>query len=117
MSNQELYDLYHQNVTQYETKKETDMKEINAKQRVERCELLTILMEECAELTVEASKLIRFGSDVDFGKVHKMEVEAGDVMCMINLLSDYGIVDLSVVKEHAIAKRIKLKTWSELTKL
>ena len=85
--------------------------------RAEKCELLTILMEECAELTVEASKLIRFGSDVDVTLVHKMEVEAGDVMCMINLLADYGIVDLDVVAEHAAAKRIKLKTWSGLNKL
>jgi len=87
--------------------------------RAEKCELLTILMEECAELTVEASKLIRFGSDVEsnIALVHKMEVEAGDVMCMINLLADYGIVDLDIVKEHSDAKRIKLKTWSGLNKL
>lgn len=76
-------------------------------------ELLTIFMEECAEATVEASKLIRFGSD-SLNNVHKMEVEVGDLLCMIRLLDQYGIIELDVVEEHADAKFEKLKTWSDL---
>lgn len=82
----------------------------------EKDELLTIFMEECAEATVEASKLIRFGSET-FGGVHKMEVEVGDLLCMIGLLEEYGIIDLQQVDEHKKVKREKLKKWSGLTKL
>ena len=82
----------------------------------EKDELLTIFMEECAEATVEASKLIRFGSETLFN-AHKMEVEVGDLLCMIDLLDEYGVIDLDEVNKHKNAKREKLKTWSELSKL
>lgn len=79
----------------------------------EKTELLTIFMEECAEATVEASKLIRFGSET-FADVHKMEVEVGDLLCMIDLLDEYGIINLAQTAEHREAKREKLKKWSNL---
>lgn len=79
----------------------------------EKDELLTIFMEECAEATVEASKLIRFGSET-FADVHRMEVEVGDVLCMIDLLDEYGVIDLKAVASHREAKREKLKHWSNL---
>ena len=79
----------------------------------EKDELLTIFMEECAEATVEASKLIRFGSET-LADVHKMEVEVGDLLCMIDLLDEYGVIDLREVASHREAKREKLKTWSSL---
>jgi hypothetical protein len=79
----------------------------------EKIELLTIFMEECAEATVEASKLIRFGSET-FADVYKMEVEVGDLLCMIDLLDEYGIIDIKEVASHREAKREKLKKWSNL---
>ena len=79
----------------------------------EKDEVLTIFMEECAEATVEASKLIRFGSET-FADVHKMEVEVGDLLCMIDLLDEYGIINLREVSQHREAKREKLKKWSNL---
>lgn len=82
----------------------------------EKKELLTIFMEECAEATVEASKLIRFGSDT-FGDVHKMEVEVGDLLCMIDLLNEYGIINTLEVEVHKRNKREKLKQWSNLQNL
>jgi len=82
----------------------------------EKDELLTIFMEECAEATVEASKLIRFGSDTLYD-VYKMEVEIGDLLCMVNLLDEYGVINLSEIEKHKEAKREKLKKWSNLTKL
>lgn len=82
----------------------------------QRDEVLTIFMEECAEATVEASKLIRFGSETYF-KSFKMESEIGDLLCMIDLLEEYGIIDLEEVEKHKNAKREKLKIWSNLRKL
>jgi len=81
--------------------------------KIEKDELLTVFMEECAEAIVEASKLIRFGSET-LTEVHKMEVEVGDLMCMVDLLEQYGIIDLEQVATHVAAKREKLKTWSNL---
>lgn len=81
--------------------------------KTEKDELLTVFMEECAEAIVEASKLIRFGSQT-LTEVHKMEVEVGDVLCMVDLLEQYGIIDLEQVITHVEAKREKLKTWSNL---
>lgn len=82
----------------------------------ERKELLTIFMEECAEATVEASKLIRFGSD-QFGEVHRLEVEVGDLLCMIDLLEEYGLINPLEVETNKQNKRQKLQKWSGLTKL
>jgi len=81
--------------------------------RKEKCEALTIFMEECAEATVEASKLIRFGSET-MADVHRMEVEVGDLLCMIDMLDECGIIDLKEVASHREAKREKLKHWSNL---
>lgn len=76
-------------------------------------EALTIFMEECAEATVEASKLIRFGSDT-MENVHKLEVEVGDLLCLVDLLEEYNLIDMAEVEDHKIAKREKLKKWSNL---
>lgn len=82
----------------------------------ENKELLTIFMEECAEGQIEASKLIRFGSDTATN-VHKLEVEVGDIMCMIQLLAEYDLISMNEVEMHIDAKREKLKKWSSLSKL
>lgn len=82
----------------------------------EKKELLTIFMEECAEATVEASKLIRFGAET-FGDVYRMEVEVGDILCMIDLLDEYGLINLLEVEQHKKNKRIKLRQWSKLSKV
>ena len=78
-----------------------------------RKELLTITMEECAEVTIECSKLIRFGSET-WAEVHNLEKEVGDLLCMIRLLDEYGLINLDVVEEHVKSKREKLKKWSNL---
>lgn len=72
-------------------------------------ELLTITMEECAEVTVEASKIIRFGNGSQV-----LENEIGDVMCMFELLAENGYIDWAEVSLRAEAKREKLKKWSDL---
>lgn len=76
----------------------------------EQEELLVILMEECSELSQEASKLIRFGG-TDFDRIEK---EIGDLLCMIELLSEYEMIDPSVLQDHIQSKRDKLKEWSSL---
>jgi len=78
----------------------------------EKEELLVIFMEECAEASVEASKVIRFGrNDEEIGSLVR---EVGDLMCMINLLEEYGLINRNQINQYALAKREKLKKWSNL---
>jgi hypothetical protein len=76
-------------------------------------ELLVILMEECAEVQQEASKLIRFGSET-WADVLNFEKEVGDLMCMIALCVEYDLIDEETVQNHALAKMEKLKKWSNV---
>jgi len=76
-------------------------------------ELLVILMEECAEVQQEASKLIRFGSDT-WADVLNFEKEIGDLMCMVALCQQAGLIDEDAIMQAAEAKREKLKKWSNL---
>ena len=78
----------------------------------EKEELLVIFMEECAEASVEASKVIRFGrNDEEVGSLAR---EVGDLMCMINLLEEYGLINRNQINQYALAKREKLKKRSNL---
>ena len=78
----------------------------------EKEELLVIFMEECAEASVEASKVIRFGrNDEEVGSLAR---EVGDLVCMINLLEEYGLINRNQINQYALAKREKLKKWSNL---
>lgn len=72
-------------------------------------ELLVIFMEECNEAAIEASKIIRFGKGTE-----RLESEVGDVICMIKLLEEQGMIDMTNVQYCADAKREKLKKWSTL---
>lgn len=81
---------------------------------MERNQLLTILMEECAEVSVEASKVIRFANNDADCKQPTLEREVGDLMCMVKLLEEYRLIDMAQVDIAADEKREKLKKWSDL---
>ena len=75
-------------------------------------EALIIFSEECSECAIEASKILRFGPEEK--TVKKLEDEIGDFLCMIELLDEYGIIDLD---ENNLATRIsykkeKMKKWT-----
>jgi NTP pyrophosphatase (non-canonical NTP hydrolase) len=83
-------------------------------------EILTILQEECAEVIVEVSKCFRFGPDqmmqgVDVSNIQRLEKELGDLLAMVELLTDK---DIGVSKEGLeLAKKAKfekLKQWSNI---
>lgn len=83
----------------------------------EELEVLDIFMEECAECIVEASKIIRFGNPEDDHGHIPLEKEIGDLLCMVTLLVEYGIIHEDDLEKYIEAKREKLKQWSNLTKL
>jgi len=78
----------------------------------ERDEILTILMEEAAEVTVESSKIIRFN-----GGFERLEAELGDLMCMMEILVERGLINAHNIGQYAQAKRLKLKKWSNIKNL
>jgi len=91
------------------------MKEINEVNR----EILLITQEECAEVTQAISKVFRFGMDDSHkGETNRehLEEEIGDLMCMIDLLIENGIVSESAVMTAKNEKMNKLMTWSGIFK-
>lgn len=83
-------------------------------------ELLNITLEECAEVVQAISKVFRFGWDSCHpnepyvtNKMH-LEEEIGDLVCMIRLLEDRGIIDPVEVETAVHNKRKKLAKWSSI---
>jgi NTP pyrophosphatase (non-canonical NTP hydrolase) len=80
-------------------------------------EILLIAQEECAEVTQAISKVFRFGFDSEYnGKTNQQRLteELGDLLCMINLMIETGIVDDMSVHKAASNKRNKLQQWSNI---
>jgi NTP pyrophosphatase (non-canonical NTP hydrolase) len=80
-------------------------------------EIMAITQEECAEVIQAISKINRFG----FDSVHKgidnrshLEEEVGDLMCMIDLLIDSGVVREGAVMAAKHEKLLKLQQWSTI---
>lgn len=91
------------------------MKQINEVNR----EILLITQEECAEVTQAISKVFRFGmEDTHKGQSNRehLEEEIGDLMCMIDLLIDSGMVSESAVMTAKAEKLNKLKMWTSIFK-
>jgi len=74
-------------------------------------ELMVITMEECGELIQVCAKALRSGK---FEKNEKLTEEVGDVMCMVGLLLEYGLVDFEEIEERIEVKLAKLAKWSNL---
>ena len=84
-------------------------------------ETLDILQEECAEVIVEVSKCRRFGVDSLHYKTNlphstMLENEIGDVLAMIDILIDQGIISSDRLELAKQRKKEKLKQWSRIFK-
>lgn len=80
-------------------------------------EIMLIAQEECAEVTQAISKVFRFGMDAVHNErtnKQRLEEEIGDLICMLQLMSEHGLIDWGMVSLAAGAKKIKLKTWSNI---
>ena len=74
-------------------------------------ELMVITMEECGELIQVCSKAIRTKK---YRNNKRLTEEIGDVMCMVGLLMQNGIIDEDKVEERIKVKLAKLAKWSNL---
>lgn len=82
-------------------------------------EVFDILQEECAEVIQAVSKIRRFGIDTEHNGITNREhltTEVGDLQCMINLLIEFGYIDLGEMQVCADMKRHKLQQWSNIFK-
>lgn len=80
-------------------------------------EVLLIAQEECAEVVQAISKLLRFGPNStwnDRSNQERLEEEIGDLMCMIELMEQRGIIDSEFVRRAKTAKYHKLEKWSNI---
>ena len=82
-------------------------------------EVMLIAQEECAEVIQAISKVFRFGMDDVHPTTNKsnkdsLEEEVGDLLCMIELMQEYGIVNSINVLNANVRKRNKLKKWSSI---
>jgi len=80
-------------------------------------EIMLILQEECAEVTQAVSKVFRFGIDAEYNNAtnrQRLTEELGDLLAMITLCHDCGIVDYEQVMIAKDAKLDKLKQWSTI---
>ena len=82
-------------------------------------ETLDILQEECGEVIVEVSKCRRFGLDSKHYKTNllhstMLENEIGDVLAMVDILLEQGVISQSNLEIAKQAKKDKLKQWSNI---
>jgi len=78
----------------------------------ERTQLFVITMEECGELIQACSKVLRRGADEK--SIKDLQDEAGDVLCMLELLQNWDYVSWQELENRVQYKKDKLKTWSNL---
>jgi hypothetical protein len=83
-------------------------------------QLMAITSEECGELTQVCMKIMRKYTtleEIQNDKYRDLLIEeAGDVLCMIELMVEHGIMTDKELSARINVKRNKLKTWSNLIK-
>jgi hypothetical protein len=85
-------------------------------------EALGILQEECAEVIVEVSKCNRFGLEsvhYKTGLKHSkmLELEVGDMLALVDILVEQGILNLAELEIAKANKKRKLEQWSTIYEL
>jgi len=80
-----------------------------------------ITQEECAEVIQAITKIMRFGMEDAWPKdgpnnKSRLEEEVGDLLCMIDIMIERGILSDSIINAARKNKREKLKIWSSIFK-
>ena len=78
---------------------------------------MIITAEKCGELTQRCSKIIRKYKEFDEIEEDqrvKLVEEAGDVLCMLELMVENNVTNWEELKKRVSVKRNKLKLWSNL---
>ena len=78
--------------------------------------LLTLFIEESAEATQEICKMLHRGIDnvnpvTGVSNLDKLHTEVGDLLVVIEMLMDFGVLSLEQLNEAKADKRQRLKVW------
>jgi len=82
-------------------------------------EIMAIAQEECAEVVQAISKINRFGIDAEHlqrTNRSRLTEETGDLLCMIELMVEYKLIDRNEMMTASANKRKKLVQWSNIFK-
>lgn len=81
-------------------------------------EILTVLQEECAEVSQMVCKIRRFGLDqaiaVGGSNRKRLTEEVGDLQASIDLLKLFNVLDENEIELAKQRKFEKLKRWSKI---
>jgi|TARA_B110000495_G_C23003629_1_gene592609 NTP pyrophosphatase (non-canonical NTP hydrolase) len=86
-------------------------------------QLMIITAEECGELTQVCSKTVRKFNTIEEANSKvlnatanrtKLIEEAGDVLCMLQLMQEHKLFAWEEIEARAVVKKNKLKKWSNL---
>lgn len=81
-------------------------------------ELTTILIEECMEASIRASKASRFGfSEVQPGQPHsnadRLGHEVGDIFYVVELMLEHGLLKQEDINAGRVSKKRQLRTYMQ----
>ncbi len=81
-------------------------------------EVLTIMIEECAEVIQAATKLLRFGANDGYpgtGRTNEDDLgkEIGDLQCMIDMARNLGLVNGDDIATASFNKSIKVREFMQ----
>ena len=111
-------DLFNNKAQKHEEAEAREKHPLNTLQQ-----LMIITAEECGELTQVCSKTVRKFNTIEEANSRvqnaltnrkKLVNEAGDVLCMLELLAENGMFDWNELEDRVKVKRNKLKKWSNL---
>ena len=82
------------------------------------CEILNIIIEECAEIQHRACKALRFGLNEvqpgqDLNNAERLADEIGDLRGILNIAQSEGIVSISRIRSASTAKLGKLRRFMQ----
>ena len=76
-------------------------------------ELIVVTMEECGEMIEACSKAIRCE---DYINNDRLIEEVGDVLCMIDIMKEKGLLNERDLNNRIQLKKLKLAQWTNLVK-
>jgi hypothetical protein len=81
-------------------------------------EILTIFIEECAEVQQRATKLLRFGRDEiqpgqPLSNKDRLSQELGDLIAITTMAEDAGLVSREIAEDQAPIKMEKLEKYMQ----
>ena len=78
--------------------------------------MLTLFIEESAEAIQEICKMLHHGIDnvnpvTGVPNLEKLHTETGDLLVVIEMMIDYGLLEMDKLEAAKLNKRSRMKQW------